>query len=86
MTKINFKVKVTFYSGIGGACVDTRFWHVSRKSVAKEKRFCVVRSMDLEGWSRIAVENLVDRGREIDQIFWLQFGKSYLIFRIVFVP
>ena len=63
MTKINFKVKGAFYSEIGGACVDTRFWHVSRKSVAKEKRFCVVQSVDLERWSHVTVENLVDRRR-----------------------
>jgi len=43
--------------------VDPRFWHVSRKSVAKEKRFCVVRSVDLERWSHATVENLVDRRR-----------------------
>ena len=24
----------------GGATVDTRFWHVLKKRVAKEKRFC----------------------------------------------
>ena len=63
MTKINFKVKGAFYSEIGGACVDTRFWHVSRKSVAMEKRFCVIRSVDLERWSCATVENLADRGR-----------------------
>ena len=46
-----------------GACVDTRFWHVSKKSVAKKKRFCVVRSVDLERWSCATVEDLADRGR-----------------------
>ena len=29
--------------------VDTRFWHVSRRRVAEEKRLCIVRSADLEG-------------------------------------
>ena len=66
MTRVNFEVKRGILLRNWGACVDTRFWHVSRKCVAKEKRFCVVRSMDLEMWSRIAVENLVDRGREIN--------------------
>jgi hypothetical protein len=36
---------------------------MSRKSVAKEKRFCVVQSVDLERWSHVTVENLVDRRR-----------------------
>ena len=48
MMRFNFKVKRTFLLQNWGACVDTKFWHVSRKSVAKEKRFCAVRSVDLE--------------------------------------
>jgi hypothetical protein len=52
----------------------------------KEKRFCVVRSVDLGDdhvpWSMI----LLIEGEEVDQIFWLRFGKSYFIFRIVFAP
>jgi len=36
---------------------------VSRKSVAKEKRFYAIQSMDLEGWLYITAENLVDRRR-----------------------
>ena len=63
MTGFNFKVKRTFLLRNWGACVDTRFWHVSRKSVAKEKRFFVARSVDLERWSRATDENLVDRGK-----------------------
>ena len=63
MTGLNFKVKRTFLLRNWGACVDTRFWHVSRKGVAKGKKFCIVRSVDLEGWSRATVENLADRGR-----------------------
>ena len=42
MTKINFKVTRGILLQNWGACVDTKFWHVSGKSVAKEKRFCVV--------------------------------------------
>ena len=63
--------------------VDTRFWHVSRKSVAKEKRFCVVRSVDLGRWSCTTVKILLTKEGEIDQIFWLRFGKSYLILKLV---
>ena len=29
---------------------------------------------------------LLTEGKGVDQIFWLRFGKSYLIFRIVFGP
>ena len=29
---------------------------------------------------------LLTEEEEVDQIFWLRFGESYLIFRIVFVP
>jgi hypothetical protein len=29
---------------------------------------------------------LLTEEKEVDQIFWLRFGKSYLIFRIVFIP
>ena len=39
MTRVNFEVKRAFYSEIGGVCVDTKFWHVTRKSVVKKKRF-----------------------------------------------
>ena len=60
--------------------VDIRFWHVSRRRVVKEKGFCVVRSVDLGDdrvpWSKI----LLTEGEEVDQIFWLRFDKSYLIF------
>ena len=62
MTRFNFKVKKGIFTPKLGAYVDTRFWHMSRKSVAKGKRFYIVRSMDSEGWSRATVENLVDRG------------------------
>ena len=48
MTKLNFKVKKDIFTPKLGACVDTRFWHMSRKRVAKEKKFCIVRSVDLE--------------------------------------
>jgi hypothetical protein len=47
------------YASVAG--VDTKFSHVSRKSVAKEKRFCTVQSVDLEGWSCATVEGLADR-------------------------
>ena len=29
---------------------------------------------------------LLTEEEEVDQIFWLRFGKNYLIFRIVFIP
>ena len=61
MIGLNFKVKRKFLLQNWGACVDTRFWHVSRKSVAKEKKFCAVRSMDLEGRSYATVKDLADR-------------------------
>jgi hypothetical protein len=36
---------------------------VSRKSVAKEKMFCIERTVDLEGRSYVTDGNLVDRGK-----------------------
>ena len=42
MTKINFKVKRGILLQNWGACVDTGFWHVSRRSVAKEEWFYIV--------------------------------------------
>ena len=61
MTRFNFKVKRTFLLRNWGTCVDTKFWHASRKSVAKEKKFCAVQSMDLEGRSYATVKDLADR-------------------------
>ena len=50
----------------------------------KEKRFCIVRSVDL-GDDRVPRSNiLLTEGEEVDQIFWLRFGKSYFIFRSSF--
>ena len=46
--KAQFQSKKDVFTPKLGACVDTRFWHVSRRRVAKEKRFCIVRSEDLE--------------------------------------
>ena len=64
MIRFNFKVKRMFLLRNLGACVDTRFWQVSRKHVAKEKRFCVARSVDLEGRSCATVKDLADKGGE----------------------
>ena len=47
--------------GKDGDVVDTKFWHVSRKSVAKEKGFCAVRSVDSDGRSCNTVKDLADR-------------------------
>ena len=56
---------------------------MSRKSVAKEERFCVVRSVDLGGGCVPPLKILLTEEGEIDQIFWLQFGQSYLILELV---
>ena len=31
-------------------------------------------------------KNLLTEGEEVDQIFWFQFGKSYLFLEVVFIP
>ena len=64
MTRLNFKVKTMFLLQNWGACVDTRFWHVSRRRVAEDKRFCIVRSADLEGRSVSTVKDVADRRGE----------------------
>ena len=60
------------------------FWHMSRKSVAKEERFCAVRSVDWMGDRVPRSKVLLTEDEEVDQIFWLLFGKNYLIFRSSF--
>ena len=80
MIRFNFKVKRMFLLRNWGACVDTRFWQVSRKHIAKEKIFYMVRSVDLEGDRASPLKILLTEEGEIDQIFWLWFGKCYLIF------
>ena len=84
MMRLNFKVKRTFLLQNWGACVDTRFWHVLMRRVAKEKRLCIVRSVDLEGDRVPRSKILLTEEGEVDQIFWLRIGKNYLIFRIFF--
>ena len=56
---------------------------MSRKSVAKEERFCAVRSIDLEGGRVSSLKIFLTEEGEIDQIFWFRFGKSYLILELV---
>ena len=46
------------------------------RRVAKEKRLCIVRSVDLEGDRVPRSKILLTEEGEVDQIFWLQFGKS----------
>ena len=48
MTKINFKVKRTFYSEIGGHVLTPDF-DACQGGVLQRTRFCMVRSVDLEG-------------------------------------
>ena len=56
---------------------------MSRKSVAKEERFCAVRSIDLEGGRVSSLKILLTEEGEIDQIFLFRFGTSYLILELV---
>ena len=59
---------------------------MSRKSVAKEKRLCAVRLVDLgggRGGRTSPLKILLTEEGEIDQIFWFRFGKSYFILELV---
>ena len=56
----NWEIKYLTTDFFSFGFVDTRFWYVLRKSVAKEKRFYIIRSVDLERWLRATVENFVD--------------------------
>ena len=87
MTGFNFKVKMTFLLRNWEICVDTKFWHVSRKSVAKEKKFCAVRSMDLEGRSCAMVKYPADRRRGgLIRYFGYGLARVILFLEVVFIP
>jgi hypothetical protein len=57
--------------------------NLSRKNVAKEKMFCMIRSVDLGSDRASPLKILLTEEGEIDQIFWLRFGKSYLVLGLV---
>ena len=85
MTKINFKVKGIFYSETGGH-VLTQDSDMCQGRVLQRRKGYV--SYDRWIWigGRVPqLKILLTEEGEVDQIFWLWFGKSYLIFRIVFV-
>ena len=56
---------------------------MSRRRIAEEKRFHIVRSVDLEGGRVSSLKILLTEEGEIDQIFWFWFGKSYIILELV---
>ena len=83
MTKINFKVKGTFYSKIGGHVLTLDFGTCQRRVLERRKGSA---SYDRWIWrdgrvSRLKI--LLTEEGEIDQIFWLRFGNNYLILELV---
>ena len=80
MAKINFKVKRTFYSKIGGHVLTPNFGTCQGRVLQRRKGSASYDRWIWRGGHVPQLEILLTKEGEIDQIFWLWFGKSYLIF------
>ena len=79
MTKINFRVKRTFYSKIGGH-VLTQDFDACQGGVLQRRKYSVwYDRWTWRGDCASPLKILLTEEGEIDQIFWLRFGKSCLI-------
>ena len=85
MTKINFKVKRTFYSEIGGHVLTPNFGTCQGGVLQRRKGSASYDRWIWRGGCISPLKILLTGEGEIDQIFWLRFGKSYLIFRVSFI-
>jgi hypothetical protein len=79
MTKINFKVNGAFYSEIGGNVLTPDFDTCQGGVLRKRKGSAWYDRWTWRGDRVSPLKILLTEEREIDQIFWFQFGKSYFI-------
>ena len=79
MTRINFIVKRTFYSEIGGHVLTPNFDTCQRRVLQRRKGSASYDRWVWRGGRVPRLKILLTEEEEIDQIFWLRFGKSYLI-------
>ena len=79
MAKINFKVKRTFYSEIGGHVLTPDFNMCPERVLQKRKGSAWYNRWTWRGDRVSPLKIFLTEEREIDQIFWFQFGKSYFI-------
>ena len=84
MTKINFKVKRIFYSKIGGHVLTPSFGTCQGGVLRRRKGSALDDRWIWRGDRVPRSKILLTEEGEVDQIFWLRFGKSYLIFRSSF--
>ena len=85
MTNINFKVKRTFYSEIGGHVLTPNFDTCQRRVLQRRKGSA---SYDWWIWRDDRVPRskiLLTEEEKVDQIFWLRFGKNYLFLEVVYI-
>ena len=81
MIKINFKVKGAFYSEIGGHVLTPDFGTYQGRVLQRRKGSSSHDRWIWRGGRVPQLKILLTEEEEIDQIFWLRFGKSYFIFR-----
>ena len=85
MTKINLKVKRTFYSEIGVHVLTPDFNMCQGRVLQRRKGSAPYDRWIWRGGRVSPLKILLTGEGEIDQIFCLRFGKSCLIFRVRFI-
>ena len=83
MTKINFKVKRTFYSEIGGHVLTPNFGTCQGGVLQRRKGYVWYDRWTWRGDRASPLKILLTEEGEVDQIFWPRFGKSYLVLELV---
>ena len=83
MTKINFRVKRTFYSEIGGHVLTLDFDAYQEGVLQRRKGYVWYDRWTWRGDRASPLKILLTEEGEIDQIFWIRFGKNYHILELV---
>ena len=76
MTKINFKIKGTFYSEIGGHVLTPNFGTCQGRVLQRRKGSASYDQWIWRGGRVPRLKILLTEEGEIGQIFWFWFGKS----------
>ena len=82
MTRINFKVKIMFYSEIGGHVLTPNF-DTCQGVLQRRKGSVWYDRWTWRGDRASPLKILLTEEGEVDQIFWLRFGRRYLVLEIV---
>ena len=83
MTRINFNVKRTFYSEIGGHVLTPDFDTCQGGVLQRRKGYVWYDRWTWRGDRASPLKILLTEEGEIGQIFWLRFGNSYLVLELV---